>query len=114
MKGALIVLALLIGAAMGSALVLDQRLFSYQQKRGIVLENMMAAIEHSVSDGDYRCCIEPACTMCFLGEWMWDDGICRCDDLIREGNFDQVCPQCKSQIAQGKCKSSLADKCELV
>jgi hypothetical protein len=111
----LIALPLLAGLLIGYVLVGAFPEFqSFQQKRESVMAEMMSTIYGEVAEGNYRCCIEPPCTMCFLGEWKWDDGICRCDDLIAEGDFDNVCPQCKSLIKEGRCKSSLKDACELI
>jgi len=57
------------------------------------------AIEKAVKRGDYRCCISPACTMCFMeaNQWNnWTAGTCACDDLIAQGK--EPCPQCKRGI----------------
>ena len=82
-------------------------------RRELVIKDMNSLIEESVEKGDYRCCIDPPCTMCFLGEWIWEDGICRCDDMIAQGQDDKVCPQCKKGLKEGKCKYAQSDKCEL-
>jgi hypothetical protein len=79
---------------------------TFEKKRRRILDGMTELIDEQVEDGNYRCCIEPACTMCFMGNWMWDDGICRCDDMILEGDFDKVCPQCQKGIDEGQCESS--------
>ncbi|NQU82723.1 MAG: hypothetical protein HQ539_02120 [Parcubacteria group bacterium] len=57
------------------------------------------AIEKAVERGDYRCCISPACTMCYTeaNQWNnWTAGTCACDDLIVQGK--EPCPQCKKGI----------------
>ena len=75
------------------------------------IENLYKAIEKAEEKGDYRCCIDPPCTMCFLGKWKFEKGTCLCDDAIREGRTEDVCPECKKGLEQGLCKSSKT--CEL-
>ncbi len=114
MKRTILLPSLLIGFVVGFSILMAYPEFhSYQQKRESIMTGMEKAINEEIAAGNYRCCIDPPCTMCFLGEWLWDDGICRCDDLIAEGDFDNVCPQCKSQIKEGRCKSSLEDSCSV-
>ena len=53
------------------------------------------AIARAKANGDYRCCIDPACTMCFMEGNIWNNntpGTCACDDLIAKG--EEPCPQC--------------------
>ena len=78
---------------------------------GRAIENLYKAIEKAEEKGDYRCCIDPPCTMCFLGKWKFEKGTCFCDDAIREGRTEDVCPECKKGLEQGLCKSS--EFCEL-
>lgn len=62
------------------------------------------AIEKAVERGDYRCCISPACTMCFMEANQWNNGVagtCACDDLIAQGK--EPCPQCKRGIGEEAC-----------
>jgi len=82
---------------------------SYSQRRAATISDIDSEIAKSVAEGNYRCCIAPACTMCYLGDWIWDDGICRCDDMIAQGQDDKVCPQCKKGLEEGKCKYSGSD-----
>ena len=84
---------------------------SYEDRRHKLMDDMVSLIEEKVESGEYKCCIEPACNMCFLGHWLWDDGICRCDDMIAAGEDDKVCPQCKKALEQGLCKSSSETAC---
>jgi hypothetical protein len=70
------------------------------------------AIDHAKEKGDYKCCINPACTMCYLGHWKFEKGICHCDDAIAEGRFNDVCPECRSGIEAGLCSSS-QDACTI-
>ena len=86
---------------------------TYQQKRENVITSMMVAIDQEILAGNYMCCIDPPCTMCFLGHWLWDDGICRCDDMIAKGEFDKVCPQCVRGIEEGQCKSIKEENCKI-
>ena len=75
------------------------------------IKNLYRAIEKAEEKGDYKCCIDPPCTMCFLGKWKFEKGTCFCDDAIREGRTEDVCPECKKGLEQGLCKSS--ESCEL-
>jgi len=110
----LFLLFLFFGVVVGVVLTTGYPyLQTYQQKRTNVIRTMEQVIEQQVEKGNYRCCIDPACNMCFLGEWEWDDGICRCDDMIVDEEFDKVCPECKNQIKEGKCKYSEKSKCEI-
>jgi hypothetical protein len=80
---------------------------SFEEKRGEVLAEMDMAIEHATLEGNYKCCIDPPCTMCFLGHWIWGDGTCDCDGMIAAGEWDKVCPECKSGIEEGRCLSTI-------
>ena len=70
-----------------------------------VLVNLEAAIVQATKSGDYHCCIDPPCTMCYLGHWKFEKGTCYCDDAIREGRDEDVCPECKKGLEQGLCNS---------
>lgn len=85
---------------------------NFGEKRERILGELQLAIDDAVQQGKYHCCIEPACTMCYLGNWIWDDGTCNCDEMIAKGEFDKVCPQCKRGIEEGLCKSSDNTSCE--
>ena len=78
-----------------------------------VAQILHLGIQAKVDAGEYRCCIDPPCDMCFLGHWLWDDGACYCDDMIAKGEFDKVCPQCKNGIELGLCKSTQEDFCDI-
>ncbi len=61
--------------------------------------------------GDYRCCIEPPCTMCYSEGNKWNygqAGTCGCDDFIAKG--EEPCPQCAQAL---NCESQEASKCEV-
>ncbi|MFA4855316.1 MAG: hypothetical protein WC634_01855 [archaeon] len=81
------------------------RQLTFEERRGNILNELSEAINDAKLEGKYGCCIEPPCTMCYLGEWIWDDGYCRCDEMIAKGEFDKVCPQCKKGLEEGKCVS---------
>jgi hypothetical protein len=78
----------------------------FETKRQILLNKLYENIEEATRDGRYRCCIKPACTMCYLGNWIWDNGSCYCNDMIINGEFNKVCPQCKEGI-EGKCNKCI-------
>lgn len=77
-----------------------------------IIDSLEKAIVRAEEKGNYRCCIEPACTMCYLGDWKFDKGTCDCDSAIAEGRNDDVCPQCKKGIEKGQCRST-TESCEL-
>lgn len=86
---------------------------SFEKKRAKILNSLHSSIDEAVAQGKYKCCIDPPCTMCYLGEWIWKDGTCHCDEMIAKGEWDKVCPQCKKGIENGQCKSSSNNKCEI-
>ncbi len=85
--------------------------FNHHQREDVIF-SLQNAIAESVEAGEYRCCIEPACKMCYLGNWIFEDGKCACDDLIAEGKFNQVCPECKGGMEKGQCESA-GDSCSV-
>lgn len=70
------------------------------------LSEIYSAIEKAKEEGKYNCCINPPCTMCYLGNWIWERGTCQCDEMIKKGQLDKVCPQCLQGMKEGKCKST--------
>ena len=51
------------------------------------------------SRGEYKCCIEPACTMCYMEANKWNygkAGTCACDEYIAKG--EEPCPQCAQAL----------------
>ncbi len=86
----------------------------FEERRNVVLTGLMSAIEDAQANGNYSCCIDPPCTMCYLGGWIWKDGVCRCDEMIASGQTDKVCPQCRQGLEDGTCKSAADQgiKCE--
>ena len=57
-------------------------------------------IKMAKEEGQYRCCIEPDCTMCYSEGNKWNygqAGTCACDDFIARG--EEPCPQCANTLA---------------
>lgn len=86
---------------------------NFEERREDVITGLTVAIEEAKEEGKYNCCIDPACTMCYLGHWLWKDGSCHCDDMIKNGEDDKVCPECKKGLEEGNCKSSEEEFCEI-
>lgn len=79
----------------------------YSPEKTIAMLNK--AIDKAEENGDYKCCIEPACTMCYLGHWKFDVGTCFCDDMIKKGRYEDVCPECNKGAEEGICNSANED-----
>ncbi len=61
------------------------------------------AINQAMARGDYKCCISPPCTMCYMEANQWNNftaGTCACDDLITQGK--KPCPQCERGLCNGE------------
>ena len=88
---------------------------NFTDTRSKTLSDLDAAIASAVDTGDYHCCINPPCTMCYLGSWVFEDGKCNCDAMIAKGELDKVCPECKKGVENGTCSSQAetADSCEI-
>jgi len=59
------------------------------------------AIQKAKDEGNYKCCIEPPCTMCYSEANQWNNqtaGTCACDDIIAQGK--EPCPQCKRGLCE--------------
>lgn len=72
---------------------------SPQEKQQRVVEKRDLGIKQAMEAGDYRCCINPPCTMCYMEANQWNNfqaGTCACDDLIAQGK--EPCPQCKKGL----------------
>ena len=109
MKIKLTIFILITLIAVGTGVFLLQQKTSenvFGKNRERVLSQLYLAIEDAEKMGKYKCCIKPPCTMCYLGDWVWEDGNCDCDGKIAMGEWDKVCPQCKKGIKEGRCKSS--------
>lgn len=114
MKLKIIFSFLLLGIIMGIVFVSPYSNFqSFEQKRTNILNELYSAIDEAKVQGKYICCIEPPCTMCYMGNWIWEDGSCYCDDMMEKGESDKVCPQCKKGLEEGRCKSTLKDVCNI-
>lgn len=79
---------------------------SFDEKKEDIVSEINNMLEEATLTGDYRCCIEPPCKMCFLGNWIWENGRCDCDTEMAQNNWDNVCPECKKGVEEGKCNSS--------
>lgn len=79
---------------------------TFQEKRTEILSEFNTVLKEAVAKGEYKCCITPPCKMCFLGNWIFEDGRCDCDTLIAQNKLDKVCPECIHGIEEGKCKSA--------
>ena len=74
---------------------------SKNDKLQTILSLRSLAIAEAKEAGDYRCCIEPACTMCYSEANKWNNftaGTCACDDLIAKG--EEACPQCQKDLEE--------------
>lgn len=82
---------------------------SPKQKQEMIVSLRDEAIKEAEERGEYRCCIKPACTMCYMEANQWNNyraGTCVCDDLLAQGK--EACPQCKN----GLCQMKSAEMCE--
>jgi len=86
------------------ATVIKETTSGFQKEK--ILSQIYSAIEKAKAEGKYKCCIEPPCTMCYLGAWVFEDGTCKCEEMIEKGEFDKVCPECKKGIQEGRCRSA--------
>jgi len=113
-KFTLIILTLLAGAFLGYLAFGIQnpgfeKLSPTEMYERIVQERDFA-INQAVADGDFKCCINPPCTMCYMGANEWNNqtaGTCACDDLIAQGK--EPCPQCK----RGVCETDTTGACKI-
>jgi hypothetical protein len=107
LKASVIVILLSIGVILGYLLfssneVAFENLGSVEMHQKIISQRDFA-IQKAKAEGNYKCCIEPPCTMCYSEANQWNNqtaGTCACDDLIAQGK--EPCPQCK----RGLCNSS--------
>ena len=59
---------------------------------------------------EYECCIEPPCTQCIRGDWIFESGACECRIHLERGHLDKVCPECRVGLAEGKGVFEMAEK----
>ncbi len=105
MKNKIIILVLIIGSVASAVILFKVPNKNIDIDREQVLGQLYLAIEKAKEDGNYKCCIEPPCTMCYMDNWIWEGGICECDEMIAKRDWDKVCPQCVRGIEEGKCES---------
>ena len=80
-------------------------LSSPEMQERIVAERNFAILKVT-EEGNYKCCIKPACTMCYMEANKWNNftaGTCACDDLIAAG--EDPCPQCISGLCEAEEKA---------
>ena len=115
MHGKITVLA---AVAVGAFLILSLSLIpnteSFGTRRDRLIDELSLAIDDAIASGNYECCIDPPCDMCYLGHWIWENGTCLCDEMIAKGELDKVCPQCVKGMEQGLCESTKAETCPAV
>ena len=83
-----------------------EKLSTKEMREHIILERELAIVK-SKSEGNYQCCIQPACTMCFMSANKWNNftaGTCACDDFIAKG--EDPCPQCMRGMDDALCESA--------
>lgn len=59
---------------------------------------------------EYECCIEPPCSQCLKGDWIFENGACECRIHLEKGHLDKVCPECRKGLAEGRGVFELAEK----
>jgi len=109
-----LVVLLLVGLSFGIGMGFDfgkkdEGEMSAAGKQELVVRLRDEGIAEAKARGEYRCCIEPDCTMCYMEANPWNGfeaGTCKCDDLLAQGK--DACPQCKN----GLCESGNEDFCE--
>ena len=116
-KVKLIIAMVLIGVFIGYFVAIQTKAGfkskSFEQQREEILSEIGIAIEKAKEDNRYKCCVEPPCKMCFLGQWVWKDGSCYCDDMIKKNKLNFVCLDCLSGIEEGRCKSEIGS-CQII
>ncbi len=68
-------------------------------------------IKKSIAEGEYNCCVEPACTMCFMQGNQWNHGeagTCACAELIAQGK--EPCPQCHRALSKSEDQTCLIEQ----
>jgi len=111
----IVILILLVGGATGYLIFVSQNPnfedLSAEEKYERIIHERDIAIAEAKEAGDFRCCIHPPCTMCYMEANEWNNftpGTCACDDLIAQGK--EPCPQCKRGLEDGTCSSVLGGK----
>jgi hypothetical protein len=112
-KRAIIAFLLIIIAVVAVTAATRRKEPSLMEKRELVFKELYSAIEEAQEAGVYQCCIEPACTMCYLNgnEWNYGNaGTCACDEFLAKG--EDPCPQCKKGSENGLCESTVKETCD--
>lgn len=65
-------LFLSVGLIVGSSFVMA---YNKTKSADKVIADLHLAIERAEEAGVYDCCIEPACTMCYLGGWKFEQAL---------------------------------------
>lgn len=110
----LIIFSIIIGFGL-ALLVVDDQSFSFKdlsvkEMHQLIVEQRDIAVQKAVKEGNYKCCINPPCTMCFMEANQWNNyqaGTCACDDLIAQGK--EPCPQCQESL----CETTEAGTCQV-
>jgi hypothetical protein len=92
-----IIVLLLAGVFLGYSISSQSGEFktkTFEEKRAQILYEINSTINEAQISGTYNCCMNPPCSMCFLGNWISKDGTCNCDYFERVGQLDKVCPEC--------------------
>ena len=115
MKKVFIILPIILitGAIIGFFVYLNSQSFenlSAEEMYKKIIFQRDFAINKAIESEDYKCCINPPCTMCYMEANEWNNftaGTCACDDLIAQGK--DPCPQCKKGLCK-TCKFELEDE----
>lgn len=92
-----------LGFVVSFSFVLPFRILSPGMMYQRIINHRDFAIKKSIARGEYNCCIEPACTMCYMEPNRWNNktaGRCDCVEFIAKG--EDPCPQCKRGLAGNK------------
>lgn len=79
-----------------------------------------AAGKLSGKTAEYTCCIDPPCSMCSEGRWIFAGGTCECRTHYAEylktndsEHLDKVCPECKKGIEEGRGVFDIAERTQV-
>lgn len=110
----LIIFSILIGLGLGLFITSKQppvfENLSVKEMYEEIIAKRDIAIQKAVEEGDFKCCINPPCTMCFMEANQWNNfqpATCACDDLIAQGK--EPCPQC----VRGLCDKTEEGTCQV-
>lgn len=111
----LLILMLLIGLTTSIWLNPPVSLKSAEKIHDDVVTMRNYGIELAQANGEYKCCIDPVCTMCYMegNKWNYNQpGKCFCDDFVARG--EDPCPQCERGLWEdtGSSCEILSENCE--